>query len=56
MTEITDGEKIVYLVRLVSPTKIMTATLCDGETQVVAEENISDPSETASATSPRSYR
>ena len=56
VTEITDGEKIVYLVRLVSPTKIMTATLCDGETQVVAEENISDPSETASATSPRSYR
>lgn len=56
VTEITDGERIVYLVRLVSPTKIVTATLCDGETEVIAEDSISDPAETASATSQRSYR
>ena len=62
VTEITDGEKIVYLVRLVSPTNIKTVSLCDGEIQIVGEEHISDPaqtggviSSTAGLTSRRSY-
>lgn len=55
VTEITDGEKIVYLVRLVSPTRIKTISLCDGEIQVVAEEAIDDPGATAGITSPQSY-
>ena len=56
VTEITDGEKIVYLVRLVSPTRIKTISLCEGEIQVVGEEPISDPTETAIITSRQSYR
>jgi hypothetical protein len=62
VTEITDGEKIVYLVRLVSATNIKTVSLCDGEIQLIAEEHISDPtqaggitSSTAGLTSRRSY-
>ncbi len=43
VTEITDGEKIVYLVRLASSTNIKTVSLCDGDIQVIAEEHISDP-------------
>ena len=45
VTEITDGEKVVYLVRLVSPTNIKTVSLCDDEIQVIAEEHISDPAQ-----------
>ena len=55
VTEITDGEKTVYLVRLVSPTRIKTISLCEGDIQVVNEEPISDPSETAILTSRQSY-
>jgi hypothetical protein len=55
VTEITNGEKIVYLVRLVNPTRIKTISLCDGDIQVIGEEPISDPSETAGITSRQSY-
>jgi hypothetical protein len=62
VTEITDGEKTVYLVRLVSPTNIKTISLCDDEIQVIGEERISDPaqaggiiSNTTALTSQRSY-
>jgi hypothetical protein len=44
VTEITDGEKTVYLVRIVNPLHIKTLSVCDGELQVVEEESVSyDP-------------
>jgi hypothetical protein len=62
VTEITDGERIVYLVRLVSPTHIKTISLCEGDFQVVGDESICDPvqaggniSSTAGITSRQSY-
>jgi len=55
VTEITDGEKIVYLVRLVSPTNIMTISLCEGDLQVIGEERIASSIETVSLTSRQSY-
>jgi hypothetical protein len=62
VTEITDGEKIVYLVRLVSPNQVKTISLCDDEIRVVGDELISDPaggrgnlSSTAGITSRQSY-
>jgi hypothetical protein len=42
VTEITDGEKTVYLVRLVNPVRIKTVSVCDGELRVVEEEDVSD--------------
>jgi hypothetical protein len=50
VTEITDGEKIVYLVRLVNPTHILTVSLCEGDLQVIGEERISNGAETAGLT------
>jgi hypothetical protein len=41
VTEITDGEKTVYLVRLVSPMHIKTLSVCDGDLRVIEEEAIS---------------
>lgn len=55
VTEITDGEKIVYLVRLVSPTTIKTISLCDGDIQLIGEERIGSGTETASLSSQQSY-
>lgn len=55
VTEITDGDKIVYLVRMVSPTKIMTISLCEGDFQVIGEERIASGAETATLTSRQSY-
>jgi hypothetical protein len=55
VTEITDGEKIVYLVRLVNPTSIKDISLCEGDIRVLGEEHISNGSETASLTSQLSY-
>jgi len=55
VTEITDGDKIVYLVRLVGLTSIKTVSLCDGELQLIGEQPIYDPSATAELTSRRSY-
>ena len=55
VTEITDGEKIVYLVRLVSTTTIKTISLCDGDIQLIGEEHIGSGTETASITSRQSY-
>jgi hypothetical protein len=42
VTEITDGEKTVYLVRLVSPIHIKTLSVCDGELRVVEDEAINN--------------
>lgn len=58
VTEITDGEKIVYLVRLVSPTTVKTISLCEGDIQLIGEEHISNGgngAETASLISRQSY-
>ena len=55
VTEITDGDKIVYLVRLVGVSSIKTVSACDGEIQVIGEEEISDPSATAGTISRQSY-
>jgi hypothetical protein len=40
VTEITDGEKTVYLVRIVTPLHIKTVSVCDGEMRVVEEESV----------------
>jgi hypothetical protein len=42
VTEITDGEKTVYLVRIVGPLHIKTLSVCDGEMRVVEEETVGD--------------
>ncbi len=42
VTEITDGEKTVYLVRLVSAIRIKTLSVCDGDMRVVEDEAISN--------------
>jgi hypothetical protein len=42
VTEITDGEKTVYLVRLVSPIHIKTLSVCDGDMRVVEDEAINN--------------
>ena len=42
VTEITDGEKTVYLVRLVSPIRIKTLSVCDGDIRVVEDEAINN--------------
>jgi hypothetical protein len=46
VTEITDGEKIVYLVKIINPAKIMTLSVCDGKIDVLEEitNNTADPS------------
>ncbi len=40
VTEITDGEKTVYVVRLVSAFHIKTLSVCDGELRVVEDKEI----------------
>jgi hypothetical protein len=42
VTEITDGEKTVYLVRLVNPIRIKTLSVCDGEMRIVEEQAVGD--------------
>ena len=42
VTEITNGEKTVYLVRLINSMHIKTVSVCDGDLRVVEEETIDD--------------
>lgn len=42
VTEITDGDRTVYLVRLVSPIRIKTLSVCEGDMRVVEDEAISN--------------
>lgn len=56
VTEITDGDKIVYLIRLVGISSIKTVSLCDGDIELIGEDKISDPAATAGIISRPSYR
>ncbi len=47
VTEITDGEKIVYLVNMVSLSDIKTISLCEGEIKVLTEQPVDSPPATA---------
>jgi hypothetical protein len=48
VTEITDGEKTVYLVRLVSDIRIKTLSVCDGEMRVIEDRAMdNNPSDVA---------
>lgn len=35
VTEVTDGEKTIYLVKLVNPSSILTVSVCDGKMDVI---------------------
>ena len=47
VTEITDGEKIVYLVNIVGLSAIKTISVCDGEIKVLSEQPVDSPPATA---------
>lgn len=55
VTEVTDGDKTIYLVRLVSPTSIKTLSVCDGEINVIEEQAIEYPDPVAALTSRQFY-
>lgn len=37
VTEITDGEKTFYLVKIINPTSVKTLSVCDGKTELLDE-------------------
>ena len=47
VTEITDGDRVVYLVRMVSATSIKTISVCEGEIEVIEQQAIASPAMTA---------
>jgi hypothetical protein len=60
VTEITDGEKIVYLVRIVDPSSVKNISLCEGKIDVLEEmtngsPNVSNPTAMDRIISRQSY-
>jgi hypothetical protein len=56
VTEVTDGEKIIYPVRMAADASIKMLSVCDGEIRVIGEQAIDKPATVAVLSfSPQSY-
>lgn len=55
VTEVTDGEKIVYLVRLAGLADIKTLSVCEGDISIIEEQAIDYPSPVAALSSRQPY-
>lgn len=51
VTEVTDGEKVIYLVRVASLSSIKTLSVCDGEIRVIEDQAIDYPATVAALNS-----